>query len=1548
MGTSHPLSVTTNNHAITGVANYADIAARDADTAFHSVATNVDKVVRINSPISYYILISTTPTWSEFSSEDSDEWTELSDTPSAISANLNVQGNSGGTALEFGQNLNTTGSPTFTAITIGSSVPFADSAGTLTLQNIDVLDSTTESTIESAIDTLANLTSIQGQTVSFSGALTVESTSIVNQDLTTDANVDFSSLELTGSASSSSLTLSSTTGAVLLNRLTTTQRDALTGAEGHWLYNTTITAPQYFNGSAWVSMGSGDVFLSGTPVDNQVAIWTGASNIEGDANFTFDAVQLKLLDGTELLPAYSFLNDAAIGMRRVSSNILGFSARGFDVLHLTAAVDADHYLQITARETGFGDDGILIEPIGVTTDIPIDINSKGGGPINLNVGAAAATVAIGRSSSSDGLAIFDADGGIAFGSYTIAANTDGRVLSLRALAASFTRTEFRIESPNAGAKFDLGINNPGVNNGDAFLTTDGTELVFNTSAGEALSISSLQVAVGSDTPLTDLTIFQKSGSLKGITLSGVAISGSSTTEGVSLLAGNIGSGNNQFWIVNTVDQGNAAKNSFRFLTGQDVPLIVGVNNTNTTNRNLCFGINALGAGAAFGFPTNAAQADVKSKVHIKTGVAAEIGFIVQAATSQTADLLQIMNSGGTATSAIDASDNWGIGLTSPTEKLHVSGNAIITGDLTVDTDTLFVDASANRVGFGLTDPDNAIHVDTGNIHVGAKNDAVGTRVILSPNGNVEMTFGLNDGSPTPTAAGRYLILFNSNAIVESGNDTGAFLTRNNGGRWGAMSGSGTGSLRFFTDGTSTDQAYDPMSATFAMEIDENQNVAIGVATALAKVHIDTTAAGTVGLITQGVTSQTADLFQAKNVGDTVVASINVNGDFANTGLVVRVKWKEPVRVATIINGTLATAFENGDTVDGIVLATNDRLLLKNQTTGSENGIYIVNASGAPTRSTDFDGNTEVVGSTVQVLEGTVNTQVAFKMTNTGAVTVGTTALVFKDLNDRPNFINIRCTNDWGTLETAPDGEQRLKLVSAASYFIHADHTIPLMWLPEIPTPEQFAIIDFRFINSSVLLLCEAGDTAGAPAQIWGRNMGALLVQEGNFVDVGNSEAGLVTTLFDLVGVDANSLLALQFTLIFGFKKCGHTVDVFHDHTDSLFQDNVGGFVVKQNAAVASDNLVRAVTFRHSSGVAFDKPVYTFLGSPNTNQIVNSTIDLLPNQDFICLDSALSSATEIVANPYPGASKGDFFSTSSAIAITTQAADNVSFASVAAGAAGFSVITFAAIQDFTRGQIVLIKGDTGTTYDGLQTITAVSDDQMSFTINVTFIATDTGDFQMVQHTVASHPFVRDGTIVITDTTNNGTFKILRETDTTFNTPALFAAGDLIGTATNTPLDVDTVGVKTLSNGAQRDSIAIGAMAAIGNATATTISTINTWTDLDLNAGATSSTNNSRYTLTNTTTGEQRYDDVNPIVPTLVASISCSSTGGTQEFEFRVVVNGSPTSDVIVVSAEIGSDTVNVVLQAGLSVVQNDLVRVQVQNIDGTSNITIKNLIVQVKI
>lgn len=112
---------------------------------------------------------------------------------------------------------------------------------------------------------------------------------------------------------------------------------------------------------------------------------------------------------------------------------------------------------------------------------------------------------------------------------------------------------------------------------------------------------------------------------------------------------------------------------------------------------------------------------------------------------------------------------------------------------------------------------------------------------------------------------------------------------------------------------------------------------------------------------------------------------------AQTGLDV----KQSVRAATTAAGTLATSFENGDTIDGVVLATGNRILIKNQAAPEENGIYTVNASGAPTRATDADANAEVTaGLFVFVEEGTTNADTGWVLTTDGAIVVDTTGLVF--------------------------------------------------------------------------------------------------------------------------------------------------------------------------------------------------------------------------------------------------------------------------------------------------------------------------------------------------------------------------------------------------------------------------------------------------------------------------------------------------------------------------------------------------------------------------
>jgi hypothetical protein len=108
----------------------------------------------------------------------------------------------------------------------------------------------------------------------------------------------------------------------------------------------------------------------------------------------------------------------------------------------------------------------------------------------------------------------------------------------------------------------------------------------------------------------------------------------------------------------------------------------------------------------------------------------------------------------------------------------------------------------------------------------------------------------------------------------------------------------------------------------------------------------------------------------------------------------RQTWKEAVRVATTGNVTIATALNAGDTIDGVTLAAGDRVLVRAQTAGEENGIYTVAAS--PTRVTDFDDGTEVLGTVVAVTAGSTLAGKLYRTTNTTEPTIDTDAITFAD------------------------------------------------------------------------------------------------------------------------------------------------------------------------------------------------------------------------------------------------------------------------------------------------------------------------------------------------------------------------------------------------------------------------------------------------------------------------------------------------------------------------------------------------------------------------
>lgn len=109
-------------------------------------------------------------------------------------------------------------------------------------------------------------------------------------------------------------------------------------------------------------------------------------------------------------------------------------------------------------------------------------------------------------------------------------------------------------------------------------------------------------------------------------------------------------------------------------------------------------------------------------------------------------------------------------------------------------------------------------------------------------------------------------------------------------------------------------------------------------------------------------------------------------DAARMGLDV----KQSVRVTTAANITLSGT----QTIDGVSVIVGDRVLVKNQSTGSQNGIYDV-AAGAWTRSADADSSAKVTtGMFTFVSEGTANADSGWVVTTNDEIVLGTTSLAF--------------------------------------------------------------------------------------------------------------------------------------------------------------------------------------------------------------------------------------------------------------------------------------------------------------------------------------------------------------------------------------------------------------------------------------------------------------------------------------------------------------------------------------------------------------------------
>jgi hypothetical protein len=213
---------------------------------------------------------------------------------------------------------------------------------------------------------------------------------------------------------------------------------------------------------------------------------------------------------------------------------------------------------------------------------------------------------------------------------------------------------------------------------------------------------------------------------------------------------------------------------------------------------------------------------------------------------------------------------------------------------------------------------------------------------------------------------------------------------------------GSGSLVFATSPTLVTPVLGAATATSITAT--SGNLTIAAASGNNSVNITPTGTGTVDVGSKRITS-VAEPTQATD------AATKNYVDAVKTGLDV----KDSVRVATTAaltatysNGTSgvgATLTNSGTqaaiTIDSIVLSVGDRVLVKDQSTALQNGFYKVTTAGSVstnwvlTRSTDADESAEVTpGAFTFVEEGTAGGNNGYVCTNTGSITIGTTAISF--------------------------------------------------------------------------------------------------------------------------------------------------------------------------------------------------------------------------------------------------------------------------------------------------------------------------------------------------------------------------------------------------------------------------------------------------------------------------------------------------------------------------------------------------------------------------
>lgn len=224
--------------------------------------------------------------------------------------------------------------------------------------------------------------------------------------------------------------------------------------------------------------------------------------------------------------------------------------------------------------------------------------------------------------------------------------------------------------------------------------------------------------------------------------------------------------------------------------------------------------------------------------------------------------------------------------------------------------------------------------------------------------------------------------------------------------------------------------------------------------------------------------------------------------------------KQSVRAATTANIALAGT----QVIDGVNLVSGDRVLVKNQNTASENGLYLVQGSGW-IRTTDADASAEVTpGLVVAVEEGTLQGDTIWKLTTNAPIVLGTTGLTFTDVT--AGYAPIASPAFTGT-PTAPTPAQfdetgKLATMEALQRAIGNFRSISTINVNTVLTAADAGKLIIPFGTSPIAITLPLANTCKSGVALHFENVSNQLVtinrQGANFIQVGASAALTSVTL----------------------------------------------------------------------------------------------------------------------------------------------------------------------------------------------------------------------------------------------------------------------------------------------------------------------------------------------------------------------------------------------------------------------------------------------------